>query len=145
MVPVSKQPSLFFSRFRAKHSGPFLSGHPVLIHVTKLFFSTEKNWRHNYYEHSTSHASKRSSTFQCFDAAVFGWNKHVLFIIVWKMNRYSKYVLWKGKSFIHQSYLACRHDFCKDVFLHVWCNRPRQKTETLTWMASYLCTVWSKM
>ena len=41
MVPVSKQSSLFFSCFRAKHSGPVLSGHPVLIQVTKLFFSTE--------------------------------------------------------------------------------------------------------
>ena len=142
MVPVSKQLSLFFSCFRAKHSGPVFSGHPVLTQDQKLFYFTEYNWRHNHQELSTSRASKCSSAFQWFDATVFGWNRHVLFIIVWKMNLYSKYVLWKGKSSIHQSYLACRHDFCKDVFLHVWCNRSRQTTETVTWVASYLCTLW---
>ena len=31
MVPVSKQLSIFFSCFRAKHSGPVFSGHPILI------------------------------------------------------------------------------------------------------------------
>ena len=72
-------------------------------------------------------------------------NKYVWFILVWKMKLYSvfKYVLWKGKSSIHQS-LACRHDFFDDVFLHAWCKRSRQKTETQAWMASKLCTIWSK-